>query len=337
MHDSLEEQQFTRWLRRPTIFIANTWYLMGAAGATIVGYMIAFIVQALALTGIVIDSTVTGHTASAVYEIGVLALPVVWYAAKHEGVGQSMRLNPPKMSAMLYAAAMAVVGVLAVNCLSSWWLLLIEALGGTLYESGIPIPTNIDELTVSVLLVGVIPGVCEELFFRGGLMGAWERRGTKQALVITSALFAMLHGSILGLPTQILMGFVLGYVLILSDSLYVSMIYHTVHNSTTLILTYLSASSGMQADVSASLAAQIGGPAGFIALAVQTVFYGGIFGMMLYMFGRMQKISGQNAEKITVGDKNPMTWQELVVLIAGLLTVGMTYLTDLLTVCGIMQ
>jgi len=151
--------------------------------------------------------------------------------------------------------------------------------------------------------------------------------------VITSTLFACLHGSILGLPTQLLMGFVLGYLLIVSDSLYVPMIYHTVHNSTTLILTYLSASAGAATDSSLSLAAQIGGPAGYAALIVQTLVLTSMFGAMLYIMGKSIKRSGQKAVKIAEGDHTPMTWQELVVLIAGLLTVGTSYLTDFLTIC----
>lgn len=337
MSDSLEEQQFTRWLRRPTIFIANTWYLMAGAGQIIVGYVIAFLVQLAGLWGASFDSASISYTASIILEVGILALPVIWYAATHEGVSQSMRLNPPRPGLMLYAAVCAVVGVLAVNCLSSWWLLLIEGLGGRLYESAIPVPANTNELTVSILLVGVVPGVCEELFFRGGLMGAWERKGTKQALVITSALFTLLHGSILGFPTQLLMGFVLGYLLILSDSLYVPMVYHTVHNSTALILTYMSTTAGIDADVSMSLMEQMGGPSGLVILAVQTVILTSIYALMLYTMGKSQKRNGMKAVKIDDGDRSPMTWQELIVLMAGLLTVGMMYLTDLLTICGMMQ
>jgi len=335
MTGSLEDQQFTRWLRRPTVFIANAWYLMAASGQTIVGYIVAFLAQALALFGLGLDGNAIAHTASTAYEIGVLALPVIWYAVRHDGVSQSMRLNPPKADMMLWAALTAFIGLLAVNNIGTWWMLLIEALGGTLHPSSVPVPTTQNELLASILLVGVVPGVCEELFFRGGLMGAWERRGTMKAMVITSALFTMLHGSILGLPTQILMGFVLGYVLILSDSLYVPMVYHTVHNSSALILAYLSPDGTASAEIYADLAGYIGGPTGYISLAVQTVFTSALFAMMLFLMTRTQKRRGLKIEKITDGDRNPMTWQELIVLIAGLLTVGVMYFTDMMTICGV--
>lgn len=334
MSDSLENQQFTRWLRRPTIFIANSWYLFAAAGQTIVGYAVTLAAQLLGLFGLSFSGTGISSAASAIYELVVLALPVVWYAARHEGVGQSMRLNPPNPNMLALSAITALIGVLAVNCLSTWWLLLIESLGGRLYSSGVPVPTTPDELRRSILLVGVIPGICEELFFRGGLMGAWERRGTKQALVLTSLLFALLHGSIFGLPTQLIMGFVLGYVLILSDSLYVSMVYHTVHNSTILILSY--AAAGAETEAALSMAAQMGGLPGYIALFIRTLICGGMFIALLFGMRCLQLNKGHNPEKITFGDTEPMTWQELVVMIAGLVTVSVAYITDLLTICGIL-
>jgi len=331
---SLEEQQFKKWLRRPTIFVANAWFLMAAAGQTIVGYIAAFILQVLALFGAELGADSVSYTVGAVYEIGVLALPLIWYAATHDGVDQSMRLNPPRLSTMLYAALAAFAGVIMVNNLSIWWMLLIEALGGSLYASSIPVPTNVDQLTASILLVGVVPGVCEELFFRGGLMGAWERRGTQQALVITSVLFALLHGSILGLPTQLIMGFVLGYIVLLSDSLYVSMIYHTVHNSMLLILAYLT-SGGAEAET-LTMAEQVAAAGGFWTLTAQTLLSVAVFCAAMTVFILAQKLHGGKFEKITNGDKAPMTWQEMLVLLAGLVTVGTAYLTDLMTVCGVM-
>ena len=332
---SLEEQQFVKWLRRPTIFTANAWYLLATSGQTLVVFLFSFLAQALSLFGVSVGNDVFSATANIFYEVGLLALPVVWYAATHEGVDQAMRLNPPKADMMLFAALAAFVGVFMANHLSVWWMLLIEGAGGTLYESSIPVPTTPDELRASILMVGVIPGVCEELFFRGGLMGAWERRGTKLALVITSVLFTMLHGSILGLPTQLIMGFVLGYVLIVSDSLYVSMVYHTVHNTATLILAYLSAQTAQAGMESARLVEQIAASGGFISLALQTIGSVLMFGAAITMIAAAGKRHGHEPEKIVEGDQTPMTWQELLVLLGGLITVGIAYLTDLLTVVGL--
>lgn len=338
MPDSLEEQQFRKWLRRPTLFIANAWYLLAAAGQYVISVIIGVIAAIAGYFGGAISNSGLTYGISTIYEIGILALPVIIYAAKHEGVGQSMRLNPPKGGTMIAAAATAFIGVLAVNNLGMWWMLLIEALGGDLYTSAVPVPTTVNELTSAILMVGVIPGICEELFFRGGLMGAWERRGTKTALVITSVLFALLHGTVLGLPTQLIMGFVLGYLLILSDSIYVSMIYHTVHNSSAMILAYIgetAAGSAAAVDPYLDMAGYIMSTGGFGMLIVQTIILTAMYIGALVLLSRSEQRSGRKLVKIVHGDESKMTWQELLVLIAGLITVGMAYFSDILTLCGV--
>ena len=170
-------------------------------------------------------------------------------------------------------------------------------------------------------------------------MGAWERRGTKTALMITSVLFALLHGTILGLPTQLIMGLVLGYVLIITDSLYVSMIFHTVHNSAAVILSYigdLAAGGAEMVDPYADMAGYVASTGGYGALLASTVLMAALFVLALMLMTRSEKQQGRQFEKITRGDESHMTWQELLVLIAGLMTVGAAYFSDGLRILGIM-
>lgn len=331
----LEDQQFTKWLRRPTEFIANAWYLLASAGQYIIAYGIAFLAQLPALFGYRISGDALSLIGTTLMQLCLFMLPVLVYLATHDGVEQSMRLNAPRWDALLLALLAAPLGVMASDKLTTWWMLLIESLGGQLYyTNGVPVPTTLPELGLMLILFGLLPGVCEEIFFRGGLMGAWERRGTRHGLVITSVLFALLHGSILGLPVQLLMGFVLGYIVILSDSLFVGMAYHAVHNSTILILSYLSRdSAGLTEGL--TLAEQIQSTVGYAGLSAQTAVWAALYAGILFLLIHSQKKRGAQIDKIVDGDKEPMSWQELVVLLAGLLTVGVTLMSDLMTVCGL--
>lgn len=329
---TLDNQQFKKWMRRPTEFIANAWYLLASAGQYVLGYAVMYLAQLLAMFGIGLNSAALTVIASSLSQILLFMLPVVIYAATHDGVEQSMRLNIPRPAPLILAVAAAPLGVMFSDKLSTWWMLLIELLGGTLHASGIPVPTTPDQLVYSLLLFAVLPGACEELFFRGGLMGAWERRGTRQALVITSVLFALLHGSVQGLPVQLMMGFVLGYIVILSDSLFVGMAYHITHNAVTMVLAYLSAETAV--DPYADLLGYVQMSGGFPALTVQTIVWAVLYGGVLTALILLLRKQGGKIDKIVEGDKEPMTWETLIVLLAGLLTVGVTFMSDLLTVCG---
>ena len=332
---SLEEQQFTKWLRRPTEFIACAWFLMAAAGQYIVPYIILSIDWLLSSFSLRMTDAAFIYICSAFTEVGLFFLPVVLYAANHDGVEQSMRLNLPRWDAFLIAALAAPIGVFASDKLSTWWMMLIEALGGTLTSSSVPVPTTLPELVLALILSAVLPGICEETLFRGGLLGAWERRGTKQALVITSVLFALLHGSVMGLPVQLIMGFILGYIVIQSDSLAVGMVYHILHNATILLLTYLSGDSADLSGQFTTLTETVLGTTGFFGLLVQTIIWIALYGGVLALFVHSQRKGGVQFDKIIEGDREPMSWETLLVLFAGILTVCVTFMSDLMTVCGI--
>lgn len=338
MPDSLEEQQFKKWLRRPTLFIASAWFLLAAAGQYILPGILNALTGLFSLFGVRIAPDVLNSCYSVLYEAGVLALPVACYAAKREGVSQSMRLNRPKMKSILTAVLTACIGVYAANSVGIWWLLLLERMGGTLYEASVPIPGSGQELIFSIAVVGIVPGICEELFFRGGMMGAWERKGTKKALVITSILFTLLHGSIQGFPAQLMMGFVLGYILLLTDSLYVSMAYHAAHNSLTMILTYLGQAGGAQtADPYAGLTAYIASSGGYGMLAAETALTVLLFCGMLLIMTRLHRSQVPTLIKIRRGDDRQLTWQELLVVIIGIMTVCAGYFSDYLRIFTVLS
>lgn len=331
---SIEDQQFTKWLRRPTEFIASAWFLLASASQYVITYLVMFIELLLTRFGLRLNDSGFSYTVSMLIEVGLFFLPVILYAARHDGVEQSLRMNRPRWDALLLALFAAPVGVMAADCLSTWWMVLIELLGGSLYISSVPIPTNLTELGFALFFSALLPGVCEEMLFRGGLMGAWERRGTRQALMISSVLFALLHGSILGLPVQLIIGFVLGYIVILSDSLFTGMVYHAMHNATILIIGYLTYDPSAPVDQALALTEIIRTSSGFGALIVQTIFWAAAYGGLMTLFVRSQKKRGAQIDRISEGDKEPMSWETLLVLLAGLLTIGVLFMSDLIRICG---
>lgn len=330
----IQDQQFTKWLRRPTELIASAWFLLTSAGSLIVPYIVLLFDQVKDFFGSPMHAFTFMYTNSVIQQLLLFFLPVVIYALKHDGVEQSMRLKLPRCEALL-AILIAPIGVMACDKLSTWWLMLIEALGGSISPPDYPGSNTLPELGVALILTALLPAICEETLFRGGMMGAWERRGTKQALVITSVLFALLHGSVQGLPVQLIMGFVLGYIVLLSDSLYVGIAYHFVHNATILILDYYQYKDLILDDRFMTLTAEVIGTIGLGNLLIQTIVLTALFVGALMLFIRLMKKKGAQIDKITEGDKEPMGWETLIVLLAGLLTVGVRFSSGLLAVCGL--
>lgn len=91
--------------------------------------------------------------------------------------------------------------------------------------------------------IGVAPGIFEELFFRGFLLGALRRSlQVGSALMISSIIFGLFHVILSAgaaperfLPSTI-MGMILGWLLIRTGSIVPSMVMHVCHNSLLLVM-----------------------------------------------------------------------------------------------------
>ena len=318
-----EEDVFKRWFRRPALFMACAWFLLAAAGRVIVPYAVAL---ALRVAGLIVPVEWLNQPliSELVYKLGCMAFPVLYYAARRPGVDKSMRLKPPAMAALTGMAAAAVMAALFAAGVSIVWCALIEKLGGTLAQT-VQAPETAGQLMSSIAIYAVLPGVCEELLFRGGILGAWERRGARKALVASSLLFCALHGSLQGLPVQLLMGFALGYVVIAGDSLFLGMVFHTLFNATTLTLAWLEQKMDiytfiMQHEPWVSLTALLLGVLCALAL----------LSPLLWQKRDVHAVFSSR------GDRTPMGPGELLVLSAGIVTALVLFAENVLSVCGVL-
>jgi len=87
-----------------------------------------------------------------------------------------------------------------------------------------------------LLLIGLLPGVCEELFFRGFLIRFMEKYSWLTIIILNGFLFAVYHLDIYRLVPVFFLGMYLSYVLLRSDSLYLSMWAHGLNNSIVVLI-----------------------------------------------------------------------------------------------------
>ena len=99
-----------------------------------------------------------------------------------------------------------------------------------------------------VLVLAVIPAVCEELVFRGWMLSALQGQQPSTgrqfaAVVLQAALFAVVHLLPERLPTTFAMGLVLGWMAIRTGSLLPGILCHAVHNAVPVGVSLLAGTS----------------------------------------------------------------------------------------------
>lgn len=94
-------------------------------------------------------------------------------------------------------------------------------------------PHTVPNLIVSVLIVGVLAGVSEEIFFRGGLQRLLVTGGVNHHVAIwaTAFFFSLLHMQFFGFVPRMLLGAFFGYLLYWTGSLWVPVLLHAINNS----------------------------------------------------------------------------------------------------------
>jgi len=83
-----------------------------------------------------------------------------------------------------------------------------------------------------ILLLAVLPAICEELAFRGFILSGFRRVGHKWRAIIYSALFfGITHGMLQQSLSACVLGVVIGFLAVQSKSLLPCMVFHLVHNT----------------------------------------------------------------------------------------------------------
>lgn len=95
---------------------------------------------------------------------------------------------------------------------------------------------NFGGFLVNVLTIGVLTGICEELFFRAGVQRMLARTMNVHAAVwIAAAIFSLCHFQVYGFMPRMLLGALLGYFYIYSRSVWVPAAIHAINNSSVVV------------------------------------------------------------------------------------------------------
>lgn len=100
---------------------------------------------------------------------------------------------------------------------------------------------DIPNLLMSILIVGVLAGLSEELFFRGALQKILLSKpmNIHIAIWVTAFIFSAIHMQFYGFIPRLLLGAFFGYLVVWSGSLWLPIVAHAFNNITTVFVTWL--------------------------------------------------------------------------------------------------
>jgi len=176
----------------------------------------------------------------------IIALPVLFLLRiLKQNPNEVLRLKAPRLKEIVLVPFIAIPAAIVVAILSQ------------LINMFFPFPEKyiemlsklftMDQSILKVFLVmAVLPGICEELLFRGFMMRFFEKYGARWAVIISALLFAAFHLDPFRFLPVLLLGFLLGYLTIRSGSIYNSMLSHALNNGLALFVTTFAGAAWMK-------------------------------------------------------------------------------------------
>lgn len=117
------------------------------------------------------------------------------------------------------------------NFVAQFFSSLISLLGYENLTQTTTVAFSYELLFREFLLTCVLPGICEEFLHRGIMLFAGKKCGnTRYVLIASSILFGLMHLNINQFFYAAILGFLMGYVAIVADSIYPSIIIHFLNN-----------------------------------------------------------------------------------------------------------
>lgn len=132
------------------------------------------------------------------------------------------------------------------NLLTNYFVSVLASMGIELYSYelvasvGADIPKNAFEFILMTVATAVVPAFIEEFAFRGVVMTPLRRYGDWFAIIVSAVLFGFVHGNLMQMPFAVVAGMVLGYVCVVTNSIWTSVLLHFINNFLSLLYSFAS-------------------------------------------------------------------------------------------------
>lgn len=208
-------------------------FLFGQIGVLIISVILS--VWLILIFGNKANEIITGDYALLIEQIvlSILLFVPPFFIAKTSFKNYSKRLihfkiRHKKYSALLFLVALGFTAV--SNIVTDIIATIFAIFNLTPMNFAFEIPHTVGGVLLFTLTMSVVPAIIEEYALRGVTLGGLRNIGDKNALIISSLLFALMHSNFIQIPFALLMGLVLGYLTLVTGSILPAVLLHFINN-----------------------------------------------------------------------------------------------------------
>ncbi|MBQ8451956.1 MAG: CPBP family intramembrane metalloprotease [Clostridia bacterium] len=143
-----------------------------------------------------------------------------------KAAGMNKKVN---LKLILLCLLISIVALVGFGNLTNVFIAILEKLGYSSSSSDIVI-NSFGSYFIYVLVICATPAICEELLFRGVILSGLKKIGPMFALLVSSAIFMLMHGSPDQTVHQFIIGLVVGYIFLKTGNLWLGVLVHFFNN-----------------------------------------------------------------------------------------------------------
>ncbi len=175
-----------------------------------------------------------------VYTVCMLFPVVLCLSLFQKPIPSLLRFSPAKGKSMVFYVAIGLAGCVAANIAASYVTAFLENFGISSPENPVLLEQTPISLILNLITVALLPALLEEFLYRVCILGTLRRYGDGFAIVISAVLFAFIHGGLGQSVFALLVGLVLGYLTVVTNSVFPAFLVHFLNNALSVFMQYQS-------------------------------------------------------------------------------------------------
>ena len=132
------------------------------------------------------------------------------------------------------------IGVcMLANIVTSYLLAILSEFGVPIPEAPQMMDNTLTSYLLNLLIIAVLPGILEELVFRGCVLRMLRPYGDLFAVFVSALIFGLMHGNIRQIPFAVIVGLVLGWLYVTTNNIWIPITVHFLNNAVSVTMEYL--------------------------------------------------------------------------------------------------
>lgn len=189
------------------------------------------------------SSQIVYMTVQIVYSLVTILLPFAvggFFLQRINKDRDILPLNKPNSGKnLIFAVGIGFVALVISNYITTFFVLGAEHFG-IFFETGDTMPVkSVSDFFWQLLGTAAVPALVEEFAIRGVVMQSLRKYGDILAISVSAVIFALLHGNMVQAPFALILGCIIGWLVIVTDSLWTGIAIHFMNNAYAVVMNTL--------------------------------------------------------------------------------------------------